>query len=242
MKSLTAVCFGLILLLVLAVAPSATAAVNSQEAVPVSVGILIDAGTEMGRLMDKAIGCVELVLDNLDETDEVFVLSFGRTVGIVHEMSADRSDIPAAIGRVSTRGRSTLYLALELALEKLDTAQHERRAIIIVTNGQIVGADLGRSREAIQQSDVIVYGVGMPRPAVADTTGADVSVSSPPTASGGRSDPRLHTATVRAEVALKAFADDSGGGYGVVPEVGTRLSNYSVEPVCQAIVEHLKLR
>ena len=164
MKSLSVMCFCLILVLLLAVSPSGTAAVNSQEAVPVSVGILIDASGEMGRLMDKAIEGVKVVLDNLDATDEVFVLSFGRTIGVVHEMSTDTADIPAAIGRVLTSGRSTLYPTLELALEKLESARHERRAIIIVTNGQIVGADLGRSREAIRKSGVIVYGVGMPRP------------------------------------------------------------------------------
>ena len=205
------------------------------EAIPVSVGILVDAGAE-------AIECVELVLDNLDATDEVFVVSFGRTTGIVHEMSTDTADIPAAIGRGFPGGRSTLYPALELALERLDAARHQRRAIILLTNGQIVGGDLARSREAIRESDVIVYGVGMPRPPVADTTGADVAVSSPPTTSGRSSNlARRHTATIVAEVALKAFADDSGGVYGVVPLVRNRSSNF-VEQVCQAIVEHLKPR
>ena len=233
--------FGLILALLFAPGTGGAVEVEGQEAVPVSLGILIDAGAEMGRFMDKAIEGIELVLDNLDATDEVFVLSFARTTGVVHEMSTDTADIPAAIGRVATGGWITLYTALELALEKLDAARHERRAIILVTNGQIVGLDLARSREAIRQSDVIVYGVGMPRPEAPSNTAASAGRNAPGPAGRSQAAGRFD-ATVIAEIALKSFAEDSGGAYGVVPQIGNRMSRYTVKPVFQAILERLKLR
>ena len=59
--------FGLILALLFAPGTGGAVEVEGQEAVPVSLGILIDAGAEMGRFMDKAIGGIELVLDDRDQ-------------------------------------------------------------------------------------------------------------------------------------------------------------------------------
>ena len=261
-------CLGLALALLLAlgIAPTAEA--------QVSVGILIDAGGDMDRLMDKANEGIEELLDELDDDDEVFVLSFGQTTSVVFELTSDvdKDDVGRAIGRISTsRGQPSLFPTLQVAYEILEGASNERQALVIVTTGGIVGADLGRSRELVRQHSrfvpglspesphVLVYGVGMPTssrgvgPGPARPTG-DAGARDP----GARADPgassRDQTApggarstsrgdfdmAVAAEEALRSFADATGAGYGVKPQVGNRLSRYNVKDIFEQIAGHLK--
>ena len=256
----------LTLLLALAIAPTAEA--------QVSVGILIDAGGDMDRLMDKANEGIEELLDELDDDDEVFVLSFGHTTSVVFELASDvdKDDVGRAIGRISTsRGQPSLFPTLQVAYEILEGASNARQALVIVTTGGIVGADLGRSRELVRQhshlfpdvspesNHVLVYGVGMPtssrgvgpgpaRPsgdAGARDPGArrDAPATSAPrgTAPDARGNSRGDfDAAIAAEEALKSFADATGAGYGVKPQVSNRLSRYNVKDIFEQIAGHLK--
>ena len=228
---LRAQCIGLCLLLALVAAPSLEA--------QVSVGIIIDGNDEMGRLADKVNEGVEKLFDELDDDDEVFVLSYGQTPSVVFELAADvdEDDVTDAIGRISTTpSQPSLFPTLQMAYEILEGAGNDRQALIIVTTGGIVGADLGRSRELVRQSShVLVYGVGMPVTAEASGT----TSSREPVARSGVGGSNFDAA-IAAEDALKSFADATGAGYGVKPITSTRLGRYNVNDVFQGIVSHLK--
>lgn len=229
---------GLTLLLALLIAPTAQA--------QVSVGILIDAGDQMGRLMDKVNEGVEVLLDELDDDDEVFVLSFGRTPSVVFEMTADadKDDVQRAIGRISTSpGDPTLFPTLQMAYEILEGASNEWKALVIVTTGGIVGADLGRSREMVYEASdlVLVYGVGMPMSAQARGGGGGGGGTGDATNPGNRgTGSNNFDAAITAEEALKSFADATGAGYGVKPIISNRLSRYNVKDIFAGIAAHLK--
>jgi VWFA-related protein len=206
-----------------------------QSRPPISLGMLIDASTNMGLLMEPARDGMNLFLETLKPSDEVFVMSFGRNVVQLQDFTSDFDAVSESLDRVYPRGATSLHETLVEALDKLEQGQHEMKVILLVTTGQISQSDLGRSRDAIKASSALVYGVGMPvtprtrlgrNSSVQQATGEAVKLSN----------------WIRiCETVLKAFADESGGAYAVVPQYGLPRS-YSVEPAFQAIADHLANR
>lgn len=138
-----------------------------QEDTPVTVGLLVDHSTSMsGKLMEVA-AAAEKFAQSSNSADEMFVVNFGDDVSLPafagKTFTGDAAEVQKTIQDASAGGRTALYDAIAAGLDRLRTGNHERKALMIVSDG---GDDASRLnyREVAQlarQSQAAIYAIGL---------------------------------------------------------------------------------
>jgi Ca-activated chloride channel homolog len=138
-----------------------------QEDTPVTVGLLVDHSSSMVEKMTKVAAAAEVFARSSNPEDELFVVNFDDDISLPsfdgRAFTSDARDVHQAIQDTRAIGRTALYDAIAVGLDRLRTGSHERKALIIVSDG---GDDASRStyREVSQlarQSQAAIYAVGL---------------------------------------------------------------------------------
>jgi VWFA-related protein len=79
------------------------------------------------------------------------------------DFTSDRNKLSEALRRIPVTGGTALYDALSSALQKIRGARHNKRAILVITDGQDTAsaAKLDQVLQRIRQSELLVYPVGI---------------------------------------------------------------------------------
>jgi Ca-activated chloride channel homolog len=138
---------------------------------PASIGLLVDNSTSMATKRDRVVAAAVQFAELSNPNDEIFVLAFNEDV---REAWAPRvieeSDIAilraTLLNRISARGKTALYDALDGALRRLKDAKHTRQVIVIISDGsdnasRINGDD---ALAAIKSSSAMIYAVALQDP------------------------------------------------------------------------------
>jgi Ca-activated chloride channel family protein len=137
----------------------------TDESVPVSLGILLDASGSMGtgklRLARESIA--RLVTDDLDRRTEWFFARFGYSLAVMQDWTTDRAAIVQPLREVRATGDTTLYDSVALAVPLAQSGRFEKKALLVVSDGGETKSllSLEMVQEAIGQSDVRVYAIGV---------------------------------------------------------------------------------
>jgi VWFA-related protein len=162
----------------------------SSTDVPVAVGLVLDnSGSMISRKRLVSAGAMAFVRSSHPE-DDVFTVIFNEHVmyGLSPAVRFTRSpsQVEAGLKRFPAGGKTALYDAVISALDHLETADHQKRVLVILSDGED-NASLHSKDEMYTRatsSDAIIY-----------------AVSSDDIRSGGGGDERV----------LKKLADISGG-------------------------------
>ncbi len=102
---------------------------------PFSVVMILDmSGSTLGfRQVIKASAF--RFIDALSPVDRVAVIEFSDKVSVRNDFTSDRRTIGNSIELANGRGKTQLFNALEVALEKLSKEKSRRKAIIVLTDG-----------------------------------------------------------------------------------------------------------
>jgi len=199
---------------------------DHNEDTPVSVGIVLDTSGSMRTKLDTATNAVDRFVRTIHPDDDIFLMAFNNEVYLLQDFTNDRSKLRKALRYTDSAGGTALYDALEEALAKIKSGANNKRAILLVTDGQdtISQASFAQVRQRIRESELLVYSLGI------GPTGGFVRAFGP--RMGGRD-------TVDMNV-LKAFATDSGGrAYSVNDDMlGGRNSPF--EKILDQIAEELR--
>jgi Ca-activated chloride channel family protein len=137
----------------------------SAERVPVSLGIVLDtSGSMAGEKMDDARTALDRFLyDHLDERDEVFLYRFSDHPIAVEGWTTDRARLSRAISRITPNGGTAMYDAVLEALPLVKQGHHQKKALLIISDGNDTSsiATLREVRDAVRESEVLVYAVGL---------------------------------------------------------------------------------
>ena len=203
----------------------------SADRVPVSLGILLDvSGSMTADKMDSARAAINrFTQDLLEPDDELFFMDFSTTAHLEQDWTTDRRAISRALARVDAEGGTALYDAIAQALPIATSGRHEKRAILVISDGNDSSSHLevNELRQAIRESEVIVYALGV------DATGRYDRRTAPPVQPprqpfpipfpipGGRprgrfpqiiGGPRAQSSGERVNAdALRRITDDTGG-------------------------------
>jgi Ca-activated chloride channel family protein len=157
--------------------------------VPLSVAILLDVSgsmsTEPAR-WDLTRRAVASFMSRLEERDEVTLIVFNERPVRVGGWTRHTTDVFSALASVRTGGRTDLFRALLGALPVLDEASHQRRVLLLISDGNSnvgtfefapTGPNRVRAVYEIRRSGAAVYaiGVGMGAEPVNRRTLGDVS-------------------------------------------------------------------
>lgn len=135
---------------------------------PASIGLLLDSSGSMAENKDRVIAAISTFALASHPEDEFLPLVFNERVMAVlpkdRIFTSDADELRGALTRnLTAYGRTAFHDALSDALERLGAGRHERRALVILSDG---GDNASRSPfegvlKQVQASNVVIYTVAL---------------------------------------------------------------------------------
>jgi len=142
--------------------------VFTNERVPVSLGVLLDASDSMrGQPMADARAAVDrFVTGLLDGSDEAFVAAFNHQPRLVAPWTRPPSAVEGELAGVRPSGGTALFDSLVASAGYFVRRLHPRAALVVVSDGVDTASDwtLRQAREVLQRADPLVYAIAIDPP------------------------------------------------------------------------------
>ncbi len=136
----------------------------TQETAPVSVGILFDVSASMkeNNNIGNAKNAILRFLETGNPDDEYFLIEFNQTTTLVQDFTNAGSTIQSSVAFGQPRGRTAIYDAVYMGLEKCKEGRNEKKALILVTDGEDNSSRYSAAevREFARETDVQIYAIG----------------------------------------------------------------------------------
>ncbi|MCU1290284.1 MAG: Mg-chelatase subunit ChlD [Acidobacteria bacterium] len=131
---------------------------------PVSVGILFDVSDSMsGEKIGKARKALERFIGTSHPSDEYFLIAFNNRAQLLLDRTRDGESVLQKLTLVDPRNNTALYDAVYLGAEKVTRGSHQKKAMLIISDGQDNSSryNFGEVRRLLKESDVVTYAVGI---------------------------------------------------------------------------------
>lgn len=155
----------------------------SNERVPVSLGIALDASGSMtpDKMSVARTAIDRLVRDLLGEDDEIFILRFSHRPDVVQLWTTDRRAISRAVARIAPGGGTALYDAVADAVPIADSGRHTKKALLIISDGNDTNSSIsvGALQRLIRESEVLVYALSVDGTSVPTRRGPTIRLPIP---------------------------------------------------------------
>jgi Ca-activated chloride channel homolog len=137
--------------------------VEQNTDLPLSIGVLLDASYSMEPKIQTAMAAIDRFLEALGPTDDIFLMSFSAKPRVEQNFTNDRKKISKALHKVKLGNRTALYDTVEQGLQKVRDGKHEKKALLLVTDGQDTTSRirLDQAMKDIRQSHVLLYCLGI---------------------------------------------------------------------------------
>ncbi len=139
----------------------------SQDA-PVTVGLLLDSSGSMRPNRPLVIAAAAAFAETSNPQDEIFALGFNDDVSAVlpgtEPFTGEAETLRRALANsIVMRGRTALFDALSAGLDYLARGTHERKVLLVVSDGgdNASRASASEILRRTQASNVVVYTVGL---------------------------------------------------------------------------------
>jgi Ca-activated chloride channel family protein len=136
----------------------------SQQAAPISVGILFDMSGSMksNNNINSARSALTRFMQSSNPEDEFFLINFNQSTTLTKDFTSDPSAIENGIAFRQPGGRTALYDAVYRGLEEMRKGKNEKKALILITDGEDNSSryTVQEVKEFARESDVQIYGVG----------------------------------------------------------------------------------
>lgn len=136
----------------------------SDSDAPVSLGILFDvSGSMSGAKIAKARKALSRFIITSHPNDEYFLIAFNNRAQLLLDRSRDGDAVLKKLTLVEPRQNTALYDAVYLGIERVTRGTHQKRAMLIISDGQDNASryNFGEVRRLMKESDVVTYSVGI---------------------------------------------------------------------------------
>lgn len=137
----------------------------SNERVPVSLGIALDAsGSMTPDKMSAARSAIErFVYDLLGKDDELFFMEFASRPYLSQGWTKDRRIFSRAVADVNPSGGTAMYDAIADAIPLAEKGENRKKALLVISDGNDTNSStsVGEVRQMIRESEVLVYALGV---------------------------------------------------------------------------------
>ncbi|MBI4455540.1 MAG: VWA domain-containing protein [Acidobacteria bacterium] len=133
------------------------------EKAPVSWGLVLDRSGSMREMIEDVYRAALHVMDEGSEQDEMFVVTFNDQVRMVRDFTSDRRRLENSILGLRAGGQTALYDAVVFALDHIQSAEHQKKVLVVVTDGEDNRSEFSFAELLDQagEQDVLVYTAGM---------------------------------------------------------------------------------
>jgi len=136
----------------------------SDSDAPISVGILFDvSGSMNGEKINKARKALERFISTSHPMDEYFLIAFNSRAQLLLDRTRNGEAVLDKLTLVKPRENTALYDAVYLGVERVTRGSHQKRALLIISDGQDNASryNFGEVRRLMKESDVVTYAVGI---------------------------------------------------------------------------------
>src|SRR5437764_11726672 len=137
--------------------------VFKHEDFPVSLGLVIDNSRSMEPRKERLDAAALSFVRKSNPEDETFIVHFDDAARLDRDFTDSIPLLEESLAGVKPYGQTAIYDALMLALDHMHYARHQKRAVLLITDGVDNSSEhtLTEALEATQQSHVAVYTVGL---------------------------------------------------------------------------------
>lgn len=136
----------------------------SDSDAPVSVGVLFDvSGSMSGEKIAKARTALSRFINSSHPNDEYFLIAFNSRAQLLLDRTRDGEAVLQKLTLVSPKQNTALYDAVYLGLERVTRGAHQKKALLIISDGQDNNSryNFNEVRRLMKESDVVTYAVGI---------------------------------------------------------------------------------
>lgn len=136
----------------------------SDEDSPVSVGIIFDvSGSMSGDKIQKARQALSKFIGTSHPSDEYFLIAFNKRAQLLLDRTRNGEAVLDKLQLVQPKDNTALYDAVYLGVDRVTRGAHQKRALIVISDGQDNNSryTFGDVRKQLKESDVSVYAVGI---------------------------------------------------------------------------------
>jgi Ca-activated chloride channel family protein len=110
---------------------------RSTDQAPISIALLLDTSSSMRDANEKQAGAViSAMLHALTGTDEAALFTFDKTLRQETPFTRDDEVIQKALSKAVMWGQTSLYDAIADTAKRLSEQPSQRRAVVVITDGQ----------------------------------------------------------------------------------------------------------
>ncbi|MER3429477.1 MAG: VWA domain-containing protein [Blastocatellia bacterium] len=136
----------------------------SDSDAPASVGILFDiSGSMSGEKIAKARAALTKFIENSHPNDEYFLIAFNKRAQLLLDRTRDAEAVLQKLTLVQPRESTALYDAVYLGLERVSRGAHQKKALLIISDGQDNSSryNFREVKRLMKESDIVTYAVGI---------------------------------------------------------------------------------
>ena len=136
---------------------------NNDDA-PVSLGVIFDVSGSMGgEKIRRAREALSRFIETSHEQDEYFLIGFNTRAQLLLDKTRSSDAMLDKLTFIQTKGSTALYDACYLGVEKVTRGVHQKRAVLLISDGQDNSSryTFSELRRLLKESDVIIYAVGI---------------------------------------------------------------------------------
>ncbi|HEU4386893.1 MAG TPA: VWA domain-containing protein, partial [Blastocatellia bacterium] len=145
----------------------------TDEDSPVSLGIVYDVSGSMKERISRAIRALKRFVETSHDDDDFFLIGFNDRANLVQDFTTSADSILGHLMFVQPKGSTALYDAVYLAIEKVKQGRHQKRALLIISDGQDNTSryTYKEVRNRVKEADVQIYAIGITDPATDGLSG-----------------------------------------------------------------------
>lgn len=130
---------------------------------PLTLGIVYDVSGSMNPLSTQSFRALKGLFEYSHTDDEYFVVSFNNRAKLLQDFTSVPNDIINRAVFIKPKGSTALFDAVYLALEKVKEGRHEKKALLIISDGEENGSrySFGDLRKALRETDAQLYAIGL---------------------------------------------------------------------------------
>jgi Ca-activated chloride channel family protein len=135
----------------------------ASEDAPVSIGIVFDLSGSMTSKLVRARESILQFIRTANPQDEFFVIGFNDRPELIVDFTNSVEDIEAQLATQHTGRRTALLDAIYYGVNKMRDARHQRRALLVVSDGGDNRSRYteGEVRAQVREANVEMYAVGI---------------------------------------------------------------------------------
>jgi Ca-activated chloride channel family protein len=134
----------------------------SQEELPVSIGIVLDASRSMRPKLAGAREAVTRLFEQAQPGDEYHLVEFNDAPRLLCELTGNTGIVRSALDRVTARGWTALFDGVLLSAQSMRHAQNPRRALLILSDGEdnFSRYDEREVNSYLAEAGIVIYSIG----------------------------------------------------------------------------------